>query len=107
MATGREVHLSDLPPELKRPNPETSAQSEQWDHHLKLWASRRLIDAPLDEKGLLGEALPIFERIMIESTLAHTAGRKRDASVLLGWGRNTLTRKMHELGMESGDTDDP
>jgi two-component system nitrogen regulation response regulator GlnG len=36
---------------------------------------------------------------MIESALAHTRGRKRDAAELLGWGRNTLTRKMKELGM--------
>ena len=44
--------------------------------------------------------MAIFERIMIETALKHTAGRRRDASLLLGWGRNTLTRKIKELGME-------
>ena len=89
------------------PESEPSAtDNEHWDQHLRQWAETRLGGAPLDEKGLLGEALPTFERIMIESTLAHTAGRKRDASILLGWGRNTLTRKMHELNMDSGDSEE-
>jgi two-component system nitrogen regulation response regulator GlnG len=45
---------------------------------------------------------------MIETALKHTAGRRRDAAVLLGWGRNTLTRKIKELGMnvESADDED-
>ncbi len=37
---------------------------------------------------------------MIETALKHTGGRRRDASILLGWGRNTLTRKINELGMD-------
>ena len=44
---------------------------------------------------------PGFERTMIEVALQHTGGRKRDAAALLGWGRNTLTRKIKELEMES------
>jgi two-component system nitrogen regulation response regulator GlnG len=48
---------------------------------------------------LLEQALPEFERVMIEAALQQSQGRKRDASILLGWGRNTLTRKMKELGM--------
>jgi hypothetical protein len=45
---------------------------------------------------------------MIETALKHTAGRRRDAAVLLGWGRNTLTRKIKELGMkvDGGDDDE-
>ena len=42
---------------------------------------------------------------MIESALKHTGGRKRDASILLGWGETPLTRKIKELGME--DTEEP
>jgi len=52
------------------------------------------------EVGILDEALPDFETIMIETALAHTGGRKQDAARLLGWGRNTLTRKIKELGLE-------
>jgi two-component system nitrogen regulation response regulator GlnG len=44
--------------------------------------------------------MPDFETIMIETALAHTGGRKQDAARLLGWGRNTLTRKLKELGLE-------
>ena len=47
----------------------------------------------------LRQATPAFERAMIEVALQHSQGRKRDAAELLGWGRNTLTRKMKELGM--------
>ena len=50
---------------------------------------------------LLDTAIPRFERIVIEAALARSGGRRRDASVLLGWGRNTLTRKMKELDMKS------
>ena len=37
---------------------------------------------------------------MIGAALRHTGGRRRDASELLGWGRNTLTRKIRDLQME-------
>ena len=57
-------------------------------------------------RGLLDKAVPTFERIMIETALKHTAGRRRDAAELLGWGRNTLTRKIKELGMNGGSHDD-
>ena len=43
---------------------------------------------------------------MIETALKHTAGRRRDAALLLGWGRNTLTRKIKELGMNVGGDDE-
>ena len=48
---------------------------------------------------ILRQAVPLFERTMIEVALEHTRGRKRDAAELLGWGRNTLTRKMKDLDM--------
>jgi two-component system nitrogen regulation response regulator GlnG len=48
---------------------------------------------------LLELAMPRFERLMIRAALKHTGGRKRDAAELLGWGRNTLTRKIAELEM--------
>jgi two-component system nitrogen regulation response regulator GlnG len=48
---------------------------------------------------LLDEAQPAFERILIEAALQHTGGRRQDAARLLGWGRNTLTRKLKELDL--------
>ena len=106
MATGREVLLDDLPLEL-RSNSEQPEQSDQlWDRQLRKWAQAKLKSRTFSGDGLLAEAQPLFERIMIEAALDETAGRKRDASLLLGWGRNTLTRKMQELGMDQGNAND-
>ncbi|MGO3405995.1 nitrogen regulation protein NR(I) [Marinomonas sp.] len=97
MASGREVLVEDLPPELLSATP-----SEQpfgsWEEALKNWVDSALASG---QKGILEQAVPKFERIMIETALAHTAGRRRDASLLLGWGRNTLTRKIKELGIDN------
>ena len=98
MATGREVMIDDLPPEL-REDGEQESDSENWEKSLRTWASRRLAQINGGDPGLLDTAVPRFERIMIEAALKQTGGRKRDASILLGWGRNTLTRKINELGM--------
>jgi two-component system, NtrC family, nitrogen regulation response regulator GlnG len=95
MASGREVHLSDLPPELgtTMPRPQTSGQSE-WPDLLFSWARNELLQG---KQQILQEAIPAFEKVMIQVALQHTQGRKRDAAELLGWGRNTLTRKIKEL----------
>ncbi|HXH02234.1 MAG TPA: nitrogen regulation protein NR(I), partial [Candidatus Competibacteraceae bacterium] len=97
MASGREVHLEDLPPELREPGSPTQTSSGDWRDALRHWARSSLERGDSD---LLGVALPAFERILIETALAHTGGHRQDAARLLGWGRNTLTRKIKELGME-------
>ena len=104
MASGREVHISDLPPELLN-LPQDSAPVTNWEQALRQWADQALARG---QSSLLDSAVPAFERIMIETALKHTAGRRRDAAVLLGWGRNTLTRKIKELGMkvDGGDDDE-
>jgi nitrogen regulation protein NR(I) len=102
MASGREVLVSDLPPELL--DQQTSvATSGNWEQSLRYWADQQLGNGT---DHLLDTAVPIFERIMIETALKHTAGRRRDAANLLGWGRNTLTRKIKELNMDSGSDDE-
>ena len=104
MASGREVHIGDLPPELLS-QPQENAPAANWEQGLRQWADQALVRG---QSGLLDSAVPAFERIMIETALKHTAGRRRDAALLLGWGRNTLTRKIKELGMkiDGGDDDD-
>ncbi|MBL1271818.1 MAG: two-component system nitrogen regulation response regulator GlnG [Marinobacter maritimus] len=99
MASGREIHIDDLPPELLH-QIEAQTTGITWQEGLKNWADQEL---KRGEKAILGSALPEFEKIMIETALKHTGGRRRDASILLGWGRNTLTRKINELGMDSID----
>jgi two-component system nitrogen regulation response regulator GlnG len=101
MASGREVHINDLPPELLNQE-EKITTSNNWEQALRNWADQQLAQG---KKSVLDTAVPIFERIMIETALKHTAGRRRDASILLGWGRNTLTRKIKELGMEDSEAE--
>ena len=63
---------------------------------LKSWAEDSLAKG---ETELLNLALPEFEKTMIEAALGKTMGKKNEAAKLLGWGRNTLTRKIKDLGM--------
>ncbi len=97
MALGQEILLDDLPPEL-RPQIATTESTLDWEKGLQLWAEQCLT---LGKHALLEEALPRFEAVMINTALKHTGGRRQEAAKLLGWGRNTLTRKIKELGVES------
>ena len=121
MITGREVYPEDLPAELKQVSiqkstsdatPASSTASpalvervtvHHWDELLGQWAIQKLKNG---EMKILDIATPMFERTLINAALQQTRGRKRHAAELLGWGRNTLTRKLKELGMESSDEDD-
>ena len=101
MASGREIHVDDLPPELlHQAESEHSATGQTWQEGLKNWAEQEL---KRGKKSILDTAVPEFEKIMIEAALKHTGGRRRDASVLLGWGRNTLTRKINGLKIDSAE----
>ena len=98
MASGREIHIDDLPPELRSERGlEPEGVGGSWEDSLERWADEMLTQPAHDP--LLDVAVPRFERIMIRTALKHTGGRKRDAAELLGWGRNTLTRKIAELEM--------
>jgi two-component system nitrogen regulation response regulator GlnG len=99
MAAGREVLLTDLPPELQADSPPVEGRGQgDWQQLLRRWSEREL---KLGRRDILAQAIPEFERAMIETALSHTGGRKKDAAELLGWGRNTLTRKLQEYSMES------
>jgi len=98
MAAGREILLSDLPPELKAESVGRDySNKSSWQKMLRHWSETALKNG---KKNILDDAIPEFERAMIETALAHTGGRKKDAALLLGWGRNTLTRKLQEYGIE-------
>ena len=102
MASGREVLVDDLPPELLN-QPHTGTSDNNWEQNLRTWADQQLTRGV---SNLLEQAVPAFERVMIETALKHSGGRRRDAALLLGWGRNTLTRKIKELGMNVDDAGD-
>jgi two-component system nitrogen regulation response regulator GlnG len=101
MASSPELHIEDLPPELSRRDARARSEAD-WRAALSSWSRLRLQNG---QQNLLDEALPAFETIMIEAALDHTGGRRQDAARLLGWGRNTLTRKIKELGLDVGKTD--
>ena len=94
MAPGQEIHVEDLPDDLTGTATETSPVAADWQAMLRSWAQQQLAGG-VDH--LLDDALPAFERALIDVALQHTGGRRQDAARLLGWGRNTLTRKLKEL----------
>ncbi|HQV41770.1 MAG TPA: nitrogen regulation protein NR(I) [Moraxellaceae bacterium] len=101
MASGREILIDDLPPELlQNRESEPHTTGEDWEQSLANWARKALASG---DTPLLDTALPAFEKVMIMVALNHTGGRRRDASQLLGWGRNTLTRKIQELNLIFAD----
>jgi two-component system nitrogen regulation response regulator GlnG len=95
-APGREVRAEDIPPDLGGAVVGQTANHD-WMAKLSHWAEQELDSGT---KRLLDTAVPEVERILIRVALRKAGGLKQDAAKLLGWGRNTLTRKMKELGME-------
>lgn len=101
MAPGQVVEVSDLPADLMQGAVEHV--SGDWLQALATEASARLARG---EAAILSELTQAYEKTLIEVALRHTGGRRIEASNLLGWGRNTLTRKIHELGMDDDDAAD-
>ena len=95
MASGKTIHINDLPPELKSLGERNI--NDDWESMLRQWVEANLMRG---ESKLLSDAIPKFERIMIEEALKKSGGRRQDAAQLLGWGRNTLTRKIKTLELD-------
>src|ERR1700733_11904171 len=101
LAPGSEVHLADLPAELA--GPIATRREADWAVVLGGWAERHLLSG---SPPLLDTAQPQFERVLIRAALKRTQGHRQEAAKLLGWGRNTLTRKLKEHGMNGGPGQD-
>ncbi len=98
MASGRDIHLEDLPPELTSlENEDALTGSESWEVLLKETITQQLQSGHPDVAKTI---IPEVESILIQSALKHTSGKKNEAALLLGYGRNTLTRKIKELNIE-------
>ena len=95
-APGNVITAEDIPGELGGTETATHAAKE-WTRVLATWAERQLHKG---DEPLLDKALPEFEKTLIELALARTNGHRQDAAKLLGWGRNTLTRKMKALHLD-------
>jgi len=94
MAPGQEVRPEDLPGDLQAGDDAGVAAGADWQGLLRQWAQQQLAGGA---ERLLDEALPSFEKVLIDAALQQTGGRRQDAARLLGWGRNTLTRKLKEI----------
>ena len=95
MAPGDIVELQDLPAEVKHQEA-YSSQSVDWQDALMIW-----LDAELGRgrQSLLAELTPQFEAAVIRSAMRHANGKRQVAARLLGWGRNTLSRKIQSLNL--------
>jgi two-component system nitrogen regulation response regulator GlnG len=103
VAPGSEIRIEDIPADLVGTG--RTADDEHWSRSLEQWARAHSASG---KEPLLDAALPEFERTLIRVALARCDGRRQDAARVLGWGRNTLTRKIRELGMEGlGRVEEP
>jgi two-component system nitrogen regulation response regulator GlnG len=99
MASGREIHIEDLPPELSQSPSDTHNNNshDDWESLLQSWIRQQLVTG---KHEIARHAIASVEALLIQTALQHTHGRKHEAALLLGYGRNTLTRKLKELGIE-------
>ncbi|WP_411725301.1 nitrogen regulation protein NR(I) [Methyloglobulus sp.] len=104
MASGREIHLHDLPPELLTNIQEKDRPETDWESSLRNWIDQQLINraqsGASSHNDVAKQTIPIVESILIKAALGFTHGRRHEAALLLGYGRNTLTRKIKELSIE-------
>ena len=101
MAAGQAIGISDLPAEFRGEALAGPAAASDWIAALEQEVDQRLARG---ETGVLDALSRQFERSLIAKALARTGGRRIEAANLLGMGRNTITRKIQELGI--GDADD-
>ncbi len=95
-APGSIITAQDIPGDLG--GAESSQQgAKEWTRVLAAWADRQLRK---EETPLLDTAMPAFEKTLIEIAMARTNGHRQEAAKLLGWGRNTLARKMKALHLD-------
>ncbi|MCC5796558.1 MAG: nitrogen regulation protein NR(I) [Methylophaga sp.] len=94
MSPGQVVEMDDLPVELTVDTSENTGRgNSDWKHLFRQWASARALSG---QEGVLADVVPMVEQLLMEVALEKTAGKRQEAAKLLGWGRNTLTRKLKE-----------
>ena len=97
MAPSQLVRIDDLPPDLKQETSSEPASAHGWQDALRMHLVKQFSQ---QQENILETLEPEFERILIETALEHTGRRKIEAARLLGWGRNTLTRKLKDLSID-------
>jgi len=95
-APGTVITAEDIPSDLGG-NESSKRATREWTRVLASWAERQLHNS---DTPLLDTALPEFEKTLIEIAMSQTNGHRQEAAKLLGWGRNTLARKMKALHLD-------
>jgi two-component system nitrogen regulation response regulator GlnG len=95
------IEVSDFPPELRE---DAEASASDWLVALAREADRMLANG---EKDIMEDLSKSFEKTLIAKALARTGGRRIEAAGLLGIGRNTITRKISELGITDAGPPEP
>jgi two-component system nitrogen regulation response regulator GlnG len=95
MAPAAQIEVEDLPPEIR--GEAAAAPDQGWVAALEREADARLARG---ESRIMDDLTRQFEKALILRALAQTGGRRIEAAALLGIGRNTLTRKAQELGID-------
>ncbi len=98
MASGREIHIDELPEEILITPNEDAALNSSWELSLEKQIKKQLQTGSTE---IAKHTIPTVESILIKAALSYTRGRRHEAANLLGYGRNTLTRKIKELNLES------
>ncbi len=100
MAPGQNIEINDLPPGIRGTQEQLVDQASDWKTALDSTAAQALARG---ERGIMEALTHDFERTLILRALQHTGGRRVDAAQYLGLGRNTLTRKIQELGLDEDE----
>lgn len=95
MSPGQVVQMDDLPVELSTETIDANngRQGGDWQQLFRQWAANKALTG---QEGALADVVPLIEHLLMEVALEKTAGKRQEAAKLLGWGRNTLTRKLKE-----------
>lgn len=93
MSPAKVVQMDDLPNELINEENAESSATGNWQALFKQWAANKALSG---EEGALADVVPEIEQILMGVALEKTAGKRQEAAKLLGWGRNTLTRKLKD-----------
>ena len=96
MSPTQNIKVEDLPSEVKDHEAQEVEASSDWEQGLAVWLKELSENKDSD---LLDIVNPKLDKILIQTALEKTNGRKNEAAVLLGWGRNTLSKKIKELGL--------
>jgi len=97
MAPAQRIDAADLPPELRSAGGGDREDDPNWQQALDRELAQALARG---ERAVGGRLEKEFERTLILRALAHTGGHRMEAAQWLGWGRNTLTRKIQELKLD-------